>query len=132
MVGLKEFWREDFLKTVCAFANTEGGRIYIGVDDKGNVIGLSFSAMKKYLEDIPNQAISKLGLTVGVKPCYEDSLEYLVIEVPKSYKPVSYNGVAYVRSGSTTKRLDFEQMNRLWSGRTGNSWDCSCVEGVRM
>ncbi len=31
---------EDIYKEVIAFANTDGGIIYIGVDDKGNFIGI--------------------------------------------------------------------------------------------
>ena len=31
---------DEIYKEVIAFANTDGGTIYIGVDDKGNVIGL--------------------------------------------------------------------------------------------
>ena len=36
-VEFKESWRDEFLKTVCAFANTDGGTLYIGVNDKGAV-----------------------------------------------------------------------------------------------
>ena len=31
---------KDFIKEVVAFLNTRNGIIYIGVDDKGNVIGV--------------------------------------------------------------------------------------------
>ena len=26
----KETWKEDYLKWICGFANTQGGKIYIG------------------------------------------------------------------------------------------------------
>lgn len=50
----KESWRDEYLKWICAFANAQGGSIYIGVDDSGNVVGVDDS--KKLLEDIPNTA----------------------------------------------------------------------------
>lgn len=31
---------DEIYKEVIAFANTDGGTIYIGVDDEGNVVGL--------------------------------------------------------------------------------------------
>ena len=34
-VEFKESWRDEFLKTVCAFANTDGGTLYIGINDQG-------------------------------------------------------------------------------------------------
>lgn len=30
----KESWKDEYLKTICAFANTEGSTMTIGVDDK--------------------------------------------------------------------------------------------------
>ena len=31
---------DDIYKEVIAFANTEGGVIYLGIDDRGNVVGI--------------------------------------------------------------------------------------------
>ena len=56
----KQSWHDEYLKTVAAFANTEGGTIYIGYDDRGEVVGLEKSETKKMLEDLPNKIRSKL------------------------------------------------------------------------
>ena len=39
-VELKEILKEDINKGVVAFANTDGGIIYIGIDDKGHEVGI--------------------------------------------------------------------------------------------
>ena len=39
-IEYKESWRDEYLKWVCGFANAQGGTIYIGVDDAGNVVGM--------------------------------------------------------------------------------------------
>lgn len=49
----KEQWRDDILKTVCAFANTGGGVVYIGIDDNGRSVVLK--DVRKLLMDIPNK-----------------------------------------------------------------------------
>ncbi len=36
----KESWRDEYLKWICGFANAQGGRIYIGIDDMGKIIGI--------------------------------------------------------------------------------------------
>jgi ATP-dependent DNA helicase RecG len=36
----KQAWHDDYLKWICGFANAQGGRIFIGKDDAGNVTGL--------------------------------------------------------------------------------------------
>lgn len=39
-IEYKESWRDEYLKWICGFANAQGGSIYIGIDDGGNVTGL--------------------------------------------------------------------------------------------
>ena len=36
----KETYVDDIKKTVVAFANTDGGTIFVGVDDSGRVVGV--------------------------------------------------------------------------------------------
>jgi predicted HTH transcriptional regulator len=35
----KQTWRDEYMKTLAAFANSEGGCFCIGIDDNGEVIG---------------------------------------------------------------------------------------------
>ena len=46
----KQSWRDEYLKWVCGFANAQGGKIYIGIDDNGNVVGLK-AIQKSYPEN---------------------------------------------------------------------------------
>ena len=39
-VEFKREYAETIRKTVVAFANTEGGTIYIGIDDDGSIVGV--------------------------------------------------------------------------------------------
>ena len=38
--ALKSRVTDEIYKEVIAFANTDGGVIYVGIDDQGNVVGL--------------------------------------------------------------------------------------------
>ena len=58
----KETWRDDYLRWVCGFANAQGGRLLLGMNDKGHVVGLPDAA--KLLEDLPNKVRDLLGLVV--------------------------------------------------------------------
>lgn len=49
----KQSWHDDYLKCICGFANAQGGTLYIGKDDIGNVIHVPNA--RKLLEDIPNK-----------------------------------------------------------------------------
>ena len=39
-IEFKKNWRDEYLQWVCGFANAQGGTLYIGIDDNGNVVGL--------------------------------------------------------------------------------------------
>ena len=41
-VEFKEQWKDKWLEWVCGMANSNGGTIYIGVDDKGLAFSLQF------------------------------------------------------------------------------------------
>lgn len=73
----KESWRDEYLKWICGFANAQGGRIYIGKNDRGKIVGVANS--KKLLEDIPNKVRDILGIMVDVNLLSEDVKEYLEI-----------------------------------------------------
>ena len=42
-IEYKESWHDDYLKWICGFANAQGGKLYIGINDEGHVIGLKNS-----------------------------------------------------------------------------------------
>ena len=63
-IEYKQSWRDEFLKWICGFANAQGGKIFIGIDDKGNITGID--DYKKLMDDIPNKIVNHLGLVVDV------------------------------------------------------------------
>jgi ATP-dependent DNA helicase RecG len=117
----KESWRDDYLKTICAFANTEGGSLFIGRDDTGRVVGLGNS--KKLLEDLPNKIRDLLGLVCEVKLQKQDGVDFIEIVVERFSVPISFRGKYYVRSGSTTQLLSGNSLNDFLLKKTGQDWD---------
>ena len=66
VVEWKESWQDKYLEWICGYANAQGGTLYIGVDDDGNVLGLEDKIVKKLLEDIPNKITAAFGMTCDV------------------------------------------------------------------
>ena len=58
-------WKDEYLEWICAFANAQGGKIYIGCDDDGNVVGVSNA--RELMEDIPNKVRGSYGNCRGCK-----------------------------------------------------------------
>lgn len=119
----KESWRDEYLKWICGFANAQGGRIYIGVNDNGCVSGIS--DYQKLLEDIPNKVQTTLGIMVDVNLLQENSLYYIEINVSPSSFAVNYKGEYYYRSGSTRQQLKGAALTDFLLRKTGASvrWD---------
>ena len=51
-----------YLKWICGFANAPGGKIYLGVNDSCEVIGLDDKEAHKMTEDIPNKVRDVVSL----------------------------------------------------------------------
>ena len=56
----KESWHDEYTRYISAFCNTEGGVLYIGIDDKGEVVGIE--QPKKLIEKLPNFIAQKTGI----------------------------------------------------------------------
>lgn len=126
----KESWRDEYLKWVCGFANAVGGKLYIGMEDNGKVVGVANA--KKLLEDIPNKVRDVLGIIVDVNLLEESGLEYIEIVVPAYPNPINYKGQYHYRSGSTKQELKGMALNRFILQRTGKHWDECPIERVKI
>lgn len=56
----KSSWKDEYLKWICGYANAQGGTLYIGTDDDGNVVGID--NVKDMLEIIPNKITDTMGI----------------------------------------------------------------------
>lgn len=127
-VEYKESWRDEYLKWVCGFANAQGGRIYIGVRDDGEVVGVANS--KKLIEDIPNKIQDTMGIIVDVNLLKKNNLDYIEIIVNSSTYPVNYRGEYHYRSGSTKQQLRGAALTEFLMEKTGQHWDAVPVDDI--
>ena len=129
-IEYKETWRDEHLKWICGFANAQGGRIYIGVNDAKKVIGLSDA--KKLMEDIPNKIVNYLGVVEDVNLLTKDGKEYIEIVVSPSNVPIAYRGAYHYRSGSTKQELKGLALQQFIMEKMGHSWDDIPVYGATI
>lgn len=126
----KVSWRDEYLKWICGFANADGGRLYIGVDDSGKVVGVPDA--RKLLEDIPNKIQSGTGLLCNVNLLNENGLDYLEILVNPCSFPVDYHGAYYFRSGSTNQLLTGIALTGFLANKTGFHWEDVTVDDISV
>jgi hypothetical protein len=109
------------VKTIAAFFNSGGGRLLIGVDDAGGVVGLSpdYLTLQKQSRDgfelhlrnkIQSAVDTDLVHLIDVRFLSEAENDVCLVTVPRSPRPVwikeSGEPELFVRNGNQTQRLD--------------------------
>jgi ATP-dependent DNA helicase RecG len=120
-VEWKSSWRDEWLEWICGYANAQGGILYIGKDDAGNVIGVKKA--KKLSEDIPNKIRNYLGIVADVNLLEKNGLDYFQIVVDPYSSPISYHGKYFYRSGSVKCELTGTELDAFLLKRFGKTWD---------
>mgnify|MGYP003294899454 CR=1 FL=1 len=108
----KETITNSFLKTVSAFSNYDGGTIMFGIDDDGNVKGLSDA--KQSCLDIGN----KINDSISPQPDYtleiQNNEQTIKLTVKSGLqKPYLYKSKAYKRNDTATIEVDTLELSRL-------------------
>ena len=101
-VEFKESADKTIASEVCAFANAAGGRIFIGVDDSGNIVGTDTSnSARSRLQDTINQIDPRLIVDITVHD------KIIVVIVPEgSNKPYACAQGFYLRTGPNSQKLE--------------------------
>ncbi len=126
---------DDLYREVIAFANSDGGVIYIGIDDQGNLTGIdnvdeTYTRITNGIRD----AIAP-DVTMFVRYVLQDN-KVIQIEVGEgSYKPyylkskgMKPSGV-YVRQGASSVQASFDQIRKMIKESDGDSYEAArCLE----
>jgi ATP-dependent DNA helicase RecG len=129
-IEYKSVWRDEYLRWICGFANAQGGRIFIGKDDNGKVVGVENS--KKLLEELPNKITTILGIVCDVNLYEAEQGEYIEIVVEPQPNPVNYKGEYHYRSGSTKQELKGAALDKFLLQKYGRKWDSVTIPNISI
>ena len=122
---------DDLEESVIAFLNKDGGNIYIGVDDNGNIVGLK-NNMDLFQRKIKDKVISNIEPSVlglfDLEVLTKEDKKYLKITIAKGYEtPYHIKGMGmtpdscFIRVGSSNEKMDEHLINKMFRERTKNS-----------
>ena len=111
-IEFKEMITNTFLKTVSAFSNYDGGEIFFGIDDNGNIKELP--DVKQACLDIEN----KINDSITPQPDYTLELQNNERTIKLTVKgglqkPYLYKSKAYKRNDTATIETDTLELSRL-------------------
>jgi ATP-dependent DNA helicase RecG len=94
-------------RTICAFLNTDGGKIAIGVEDNGQIVGCAKDAEEKLGNLI--SAISPRH-KVDIDILFVEDRKIVIVTVPKSERLHAFGNIGYIRIGSTSRELMLDEI----------------------
>ena len=123
---------DSYLKTVVAFANTDGGRLVFGIDDKTRkIVGVDKDEVFKIMDSIANAVSDACQPKIIPDIAFETIEDKTVVTVdiaagfnrPYMLKSGGLDKGVYVRSGATSRPADLEQIREMMLDGSNQSWD---------
>jgi ATP-dependent DNA helicase RecG len=128
-VEFKSQFTEEIYKEVIAFANTDGGIVYVGIDNEGNAIGLS-DVDKEYIR-ITNGIRDTImpDVTMFVRFTVQDNKVVRITVSEGTNKPYYLKGKGlkpsgvFVRQGTSSVPASHEQIRQMIKESDGDTFE---------
>jgi ATP-dependent DNA helicase RecG len=96
----------DISKEMCAFANANGGKVILGVNDKGSVTGINLTnSLSSQIQDIARNIDPPVGIVID----FIDDVAVIDVTEGKE-KPYSSHGKFYLRYGANSQQLNRDEI----------------------
>jgi len=129
---LKEIYTSDLKKEIVAFANTNGGIIYVGVQDNGEIVGLDNAdfVMQQISNPLRDSIRPDVSMFTNIELLQEDNKYFVKLTVSQGTKKPYYlsdkglkpTGV-YVRSGTTSAPASEDAIRMMIKITDGDSFE---------
>ncbi len=125
------------LKVICSFLNSDGGKLYIGVNDTGYEMGIENDLkyrlfegnLDKYERHIVDAVTIRLGQEASHHVHYEldkgAKTKVLVVNVERCHSAVSLDGIYYERFAETSRALHEPYLSKFLAARTKSATSSS-------
>lgn len=134
IVEFKEIYTPDLKKEIISFANTNGGTIYIGVQDNGKIVGVDNAdfVMQQIANSMRDSIRPDISMFTGIELLKEGNKAYIKLTVEQGTKKPYYiaekglkpTGV-YVRSGTTSAPASEDAIRMMIKISDGNTFEAN-------
>ena len=124
-------FNDDVIITISAFANTSGGSVFIGVDDTGQVMGVSIGkeTLQNWINEIKNK--TKPSLIPDINELKIDNKTVVEIKIGEyPVKPIAFKGRYFKRVKNSNQRIDVPEIADIYLKSIQTSWDAYPYPGA--
>jgi len=106
-VEFKETVNKELVKEIVAFSNSQGGKIFIGVTDSGEIKGIKVTnKLRAQIFDIAKNCDPAIDIKLSI---YKNNV--LVVEIPEGdKKPYSCSQGFFIRNGPNSQKLSRDEI----------------------
>jgi len=120
----KSSFQKEVIESVVAFSNSYGGKVFIGVDDNGDILGLDINeeTIQNYINTIKQNTQPNLIVDIDSFDIEEKTI--LIVEV-KEYpiKPIAYKNRYYKRVKNSNYLMSLDEISNEHLKTINSSWD---------
>jgi len=120
----KASFGEVVIETLVAFSNARGGKVYIGVSDKGKVQGITIGkeSAQNWINEVKGKTSPQIIPSTEILEIEKKTV--LVLSVPEyPIKPVSTRGKYYKRVANSNHLLSIDEIVNEHLRTINSSWD---------
>jgi predicted HTH transcriptional regulator len=124
-IAFKPNFNEDVIETLIAFANAKGGKVLIGVDNKGTPsrnFTIGQESLQNWVNQVKNKTQPQIVPDVYIQTI--DNKDIVVFEVQEyPIKPVATRGRYYKRIANSNHLLSLDEISNEHLKTINYSWD---------
>jgi ATP-dependent DNA helicase RecG len=105
---------DSLAKEMAAFANTEGGTVFIGINDDGTIGGIARPDLEEWVFNVARNNVKPALLPLFEMIVYQGQKIARVLVNKELSGPFSVAGKYYIRAGSTSRECSKEELGRLF------------------
>jgi len=116
--------KEEILETISAFSNKRGGKILVGINPSGKVVGVTVgkNTIENLAGDIKQNTDPIVFPNIFVKKINsKDIIEIVVPEYP--IKPVFVKNKVFIRVGKSNQKASAEKIRSFINDQRKRNWD---------
>ncbi|MGL5111620.1 MAG: AlbA family DNA-binding domain-containing protein [Flavobacterium sp.] len=124
-IELKSSFNDEVILSLTAFANSEGGRVYVGMQDHGVPISnfsIGKESIPKWTNEIKNKTTPSIFPDVVVEEV--EGVAVVVFSIPEfPIKPIAFKGRYYKRVKNANHQMSLQEISDLHLKTYASSWD---------